>query len=635
MSTLRNLMSEESPGLSNLRLASSRGSRWLIAATAVLLLAIAAAYGFYVVFSRGLSIDEGYLMITVQSFLKGEALYDSVFTQYGAFYYFYKWLVHGALSVPLTHDATRLLCVLHWLSAAAVLAFAGRIITQSIVAGMFVFMQAVKHLSPLANEPGHPQELVAILLALGALLATRDPAKPTTPALLALLGAALLFVKTNVGIFFGLALFLTMRWHASDRFARRRWVWLLIAGSVVLPFVLMRRHVMYDSYRNYALLGGATLLATSLAAKDLAPKFLQGMGRYMKLAAVFLAPAVVLGGIAFLTGTSLHGMIDGLLLTPLKTPEIGILPLRVSNFALLSAAGSLVFAVLISMNPNHPRRQLALNVLRILFGLLGSIILVGNGFALLKYLLPWVWLVLFPAARENAAASDRLFARIFLCVMAAWQSLQAYPIAGTQVALASFLLVLASTVCLADAIYALRLPERAHNKFRAWPQGRILLLQTLGAVGAIYLFANVWCGLPDGRRYYASLPPLNLPGSRYVRTDVETTQRYQALAHYLAANSDTFLTCPGMNSFYFWTGKRPPTHLNPTALGLLSAPQEARVLAALRGARRPLVVVLEEIVAASAQDNSAPEGLLMQAVRQDYVEVHRIPPFRIYALKKG
>src|SRR5688500_9703545 len=110
---------------------------WIVCGLALLLVAV--AYAYYTVFSQALGIDEGYLMITVQDFLDGHALHDVVFTQYGSAYYAYEWLVHRLLGVPLTHDATRWLSIVHWLSAAALLGIAGRIITGSLLAGLFSF----------------------------------------------------------------------------------------------------------------------------------------------------------------------------------------------------------------------------------------------------------------------------------------------------------------------------------------------------------------------------------------------------------------------------------------------------------------------------------------------------------------
>src|SRR2546421_12694306 len=92
-------------------ISSFRWPRWMLGSAGVLFLAVAVTYAFYIVFSRSMSPDEGYLMITVQSFNEGNALYDTVFTHYGPLYYAYEWFVHALLTIPLTHDATRMLCI--------------------------------------------------------------------------------------------------------------------------------------------------------------------------------------------------------------------------------------------------------------------------------------------------------------------------------------------------------------------------------------------------------------------------------------------------------------------------------------------------------------------------------------------
>src|SRR5687768_4003367 len=114
----------------------SRGFRTVLAPMVLMICGLAVTYAFYTVFASPLSLDEGYLMITVQSFLQGEPLYDSVFTQYGPVYYVYEWVIHRALAIPLTHDATRFLCIFHWLAAAALLGLAGGRITRSALGAL-------------------------------------------------------------------------------------------------------------------------------------------------------------------------------------------------------------------------------------------------------------------------------------------------------------------------------------------------------------------------------------------------------------------------------------------------------------------------------------------------------------------
>ena len=148
------------------------------------------------------------------------------------------------------------------------------------------------------------------------------------------------------------------------------------------------------------------------------------------------------------------------------------------------------------------------------------------------------------------------------------------------------------------------------------------------------MFANVWCKLANLREAYASLPPIGLRGSRYVRTDADTTQMYRALTQYLETECDTFVTYPGVNSLYFWTGKRPPTHLNSTGWGQLSHGQQEHILAALGEARRPMLVIAAPAV--EGWSKYAPPQIrpLVRCVLEDCREVKRIGHFIIFVPDK-
>lgn len=605
--------------------------RFLGGLVAASLFLIAVVYAFYTVFAQPLGQDEGYLMITVQSFLQGQPLYDVVFTQYGPVYYVYEWFLHQIFQVPLTHDATRWVCIVHWLGAAALLSVAGRIMTRSLLGGLLAFMQAVIHLSPLTREAGHPQELIALLLAIGVLAIAGGPQRNSGFWILGGVAAALLFIKANIGIFFGAALFLTAYFHSDrSRSGASGRTWLLIAVCALLPFLLMRRHVMHDWCRNYSFLTAIVIVAAALTARDTAANILPWR-RWVGAVVAFGMASLVFAAIALATGTSLTGLFDGLLLTPLKTPDIAVLPFRVHNAALISAGTSLAVAVLVSATIGHARREFAVVILKLIFVAVSAFVLIGKSQLQLMYVLPWVWLAaVLPA---NGAAPEARFPRVFLCLAAGWQSLQAYPVAGTQVAIGSLLLTLATTVCLLDVLAALRVGERLRVRAESWPPNLVSAGRVLAALALVCSFA--WLKLPAARANYSALPRLDLRGSALVRSDAQTVQIYQSLARYLEANCDTFITCPGMNSFYFWTAKPPPTHLNPTTLSILTAAQQRQIMDALRRAERPLIVILESIVRDPGRRGSASIRVLLQAIRDEYVEVHDLPPFKIYAPKRS
>jgi hypothetical protein len=324
-----------------------------------------------------------------------------------------------------------------------------------------------------------------------------------------------------------------------------------------------------------------------------------------------------------------RGLANGFVRGPLLTPAVAAWPLRVSNLDLLSAAASLVTCFFLWLNPG-PRRRLVVTGLKALVGVIGTIFLVSGPDSQLKYLLPWVWLPLSSGLNDRDWGGS--FPRVFLCLLAAWQGLQAYPIARTQVSIATFPMILVCTACLWDAVNAVRMPGR----FREWFNARRprTASQVIAAIALVCFFAIAWCKLPGLHSYYRGLPSLDLPGARLVRTDRETTQSYQKLAQYLNTNSDTFLMCPGVNSFYFWARKEPPAYFNSTTLALLTERQVTQVLAALGRHEKRLILVSDDVPIDWIRDSSAPARLLAQTVHSEYVAIDHISKFVVYAPKK-
>jgi len=606
-----------------------------------------------------MSPDEGYLMITLRSFLEGNPLYDSVFTHYGPFYYAYEWFLHSLLSVPLTHDATRMICIFHWLGAATLLGWAGGLLMRSFLLGVFVFLQALLHLTALANEPGHPQELIVLLLALSVVVVVRSKSRAPSsqPArsfqILAVITAALACTKINVGIFFGISLLLVMRCIAMERFSRGRWLWLQIGFCGLLPFALMRPQLSAEWCCNYATVTACSIGLCLFFASKMSPAFSRVSGTPERIsspfplpllawsALLFIGSSIVILAIPVCTGTSIKGLIDGLFLTPLKLPGVALLPLVVPRLALVNAAAAVGVGIMVAVSglgllprtksaspPKLPRRLIL--SLKFVFGLAGSLCLLGNPKLQFVFLLPWLWLVLIPFAGDREWTRAESFGRMFICLASVWKSLQAYPIAGTQVATATILWVLAYTICLYDAVTAVRSPALTFF----WRRGSVWNTHQIAfGVAVVYLSASLCWKLAIARREYGSLPALALPGSRFVHMDFESTAMYRTLSQYLETECDTFVSYPGINSLYFWANKRPPTHLNSTGWGPLTHAQQKQILDALRKAPRPLLVVVA--AAADGWTQYAPPELspLIHFVNHDCTEVKRIGRFILFRPK--
>jgi hypothetical protein len=174
-------------------------------------------------------------MLSVRHVLDGHRLYDEVRVAYGPSYYLEKWLVHGALDVPLTHAAVRSTTAASRLTTAMLAAVTPAGLTRNLPLGALTFL--LVHHSPrrLLDEPGHPQELgvlLAMALPLCGVAARRRPALSLFG--LGCLVAALFMVKINLGAFGGMAVVSALAATMGSNALRP----VLRAGSVLAALVL-------------------------------------------------------------------------------------------------------------------------------------------------------------------------------------------------------------------------------------------------------------------------------------------------------------------------------------------------------------------------------------------------------------
>lgn len=609
---------------------------WILLAAALAFVTLAGVYAFSITFGRfSYYDDEGFMMISIRGFLDGHPLYDSVYTIIGPFYYFYRWAIHVLASLPLTHDVTRSLCVLHWLMASAILAVAGGRLTKSTWVAFFIFMQATLHLSGLAYEPGHPQELVVLLLALAALSVASNLKCSSKMVLLGAICAALASTKINVGAFFGFALFLGFACHTPFFQERRRWFAPLLVVSGLLPFLLMRAHLDQEWARQVGWLASVSILATGAMTYCSVGHSRIGLSQWVQSSLGFFGLLAFLLCFVFLSGTSPSQLIDCLLISPSKVPNLFSIPLDDLPNSYWAATASLVLVVLwMAMHRRLNDFWLPVALAKLTYGVLGALVLLGDRKEQFGYLLPWLWLVLVRTNQDNGSKVHDTLPRAILCLVAAFEGLQVYPVAATQVVVATFLPILVYSLCLHDAVSAFRAQHWVSSLQGKCAPRTAILLQVLLIAGLLNLFAVKWCKPVQHWRRYVSLRSLELPGSRHIRLSPPVAECYRSLTEYLETECDTFLTCPGLNSLHFWTRKPPLTYFNVHEVVLLSIKQQSEVIAALQRTERALVVVSKR-VPASTLGPDATSGPLERFIREDCIEVKRVGYFRILSPKKG
>jgi hypothetical protein len=134
--------------------------------------------------------------------------------------------------------------------------------------------------------------------------------------------------------------------------------------------------------------------------------------------------------------------------------------------------------------------------------------------------------------------------RRLLVALSVLQALHAYPVAGSQVAWATFLFVPIGAILVADgwrrSVGALA-PAAGPRPAWARPAGAVLALVAVALVAATVR--------TTGQRLeaaYAAGVPLGLPGTGGIRVRPGQARLYRVLATTLAARCRTFVTMPGL-----------------------------------------------------------------------------------------
>jgi hypothetical protein len=565
------------------------------AVAGVCLLAFAAACAYWRAFSHYAAYDdEGYVLQTIRSYLEGQRLFEDVFTQYGPAFFVLESLIHQTLGAPLTHDVERFATVGIWVAASACSAAIVLRLTQSSIAAVLTLVGVFLHLTPLVFEPGHPQGWLVLTIALVTLIAAwarADALSAVQMTTAAVLTAIALLVKVNVGAYLALGFALPVL--LASRLPRSRVTSVLLAAvatlACVLPLVVTRSHLRGWAL-NYALVTCFSLAATILV---IAPAGRQSLPvgiilRYTLTTAVacalLLLPALV-------RGTSVWSLLNGIILRPSYFADLFTIPLMVPTASLLPAsvslAASVAFVVYQRFRPALPSTTVA--VAKLLVGAIGLRLYWTGYIGLLSYFTPLLWIVAVPS-KDDSSRGETL-GRSVLALVAVFQSLQAYPVAGSQVAFASFLMIPVVFVCLYDGVAILARRFAAARGVLSWA------FQISMVVAGLLLYSRV-ANPRVWRAAHAAGYELRLRGAEHLRLPAPDVARYHWLSGAVGENCGALLTLPGLYSLNAWAGVPPVNGMNATAwMTLLSPTEQASVWSAIDGADRACAVYNPTIAA--------------------------------------
>jgi hypothetical protein len=178
-----------------------------------------------------------------------------------------------------------------------------------------------------------------------------------------------------------------------------------------------------------------------------------------------------------------------------------------------------------------------------------------------------------------------------------------------QVAWAGLTLIPVGAVCIADGISQLGLK-----------QARAQL-----ATGLVFLtLAAVW--LPPGwqksRSEYSSEVALGLPGASLVRVPADQAVVLREVSQSIRDNCDTFISLPGLDSFYLFANVQPPMPFPSRWMWLAEdVPHEQALVEASRRIDRLCVVLNEDLIAAWTS------GRQMQGPYVSYIQENFVPAY--------
>jgi hypothetical protein len=224
---------------------------------------------------------------------------------------------------------------------------------------------------------------------------------------------------------------------------------------------------------------------------------------------------------------------------------------------------------------------LVVPALKCAFGI-ATLVLATRSQDLIGFLAPFLWLVVIPL-REGDRELASYLPRLILAACAALQTLYVFPLAGSQTAFASVLILPCGVVALHDGLMAFRrLAPIQPTRSMCWVAAFPLCV----ALVAAYAVVGQRAQLAYQRRI-----PLALPGTDGVRLPERQGATYHWLSHNLAAHCDTFLGAPGMNSLYFWADLPAPSLLSNDRWFLtFGEDQQRSMMAGLAAYDRPCAI---------------------------------------------
>ena len=331
-------------------------------------------------------------------------------------------------------------------------------------------------------------------------------------------------------------------------------------------------------------------------------------------------------------------MYDGVVVQAMRVRDVLISPLPFPGVGVDWAIATVALAVLVALlRPSAEEKSpLWAGLLRAAVGL--TILLVvahvtpialnpaSQNPVVVPLLLAWVAAV--PPLGADETAYKRLV-RVALPAMAVAEALQVYPVAGSQMGIASVTFVPVGALCLADALTSLRAWGEGRDTAVASRLGIVITVVGVALAAQFTLDTMVRPGASNAIAYYRDRKPLPFPGASALRLSPEEVDVYSRLVDLLHQHHCTnFVGYPNIDSLYLWSGIEAPPPKAPGAwMKAVEAGEQERIVREMKATPRPCAIRSYTRAEAWLHSPTPPDAPLVNYIFNDFKPVAEVGDF--------
>ncbi len=470
------------------------------------------------------------------------------------------------------------------------------------------------------SEPSHPGSHIGLLVAAAAVLISTLPGAQRPALVYAALGlitGLLMLTKINVGLLLAAGVGGFALQHTAWPGIWRRLAWLGAIGLAGAAVGAGRPPIappMGAGAGRSVHLGGR---GTSLACAPVRTGFQDWHRAWPAAVIAALVTLAVVCSWVLLRGTTLLALVQTVLLNPLRMPANFVVgaPWYAESLALAAVGAIVVGRAGWEIRRGRPRTRTTV-------WLVGALRATAFGWLLLHArtwasydgifhfaadCLPLLPVFLIPLA-PGSADRHRL-ATQGVAWIAIPQVLHAYPVAGSQLAWATFLAVPLLMAGWWDLGRTLPGLVPSWGRRLAGSGGGLVVVAGSSVLGLLAY---------TGWTRYTESRPLDLPGAEDIRVDGITRQSLRLMSLNASIHADLLFSRQGMYSHNLWSGVPTPTTQNATHwFWLLNEGQQREIVARLEATPRTALITSQSLDQFMVDSNVPVAGPL-----EDFVQGH-------------